>query len=67
MAQVFIDSLTKPSEIKALFQYKFAGKSPSAQRLHQTLAKDALKKRCYGFLNLVKKKTMLQICVVFSC
>ncbi|KAI8880196.1 farnesyl-diphosphate farnesyltransferase [Backusella circina FSU 941] len=55
MAQVFIDSITKPSEIKALFQYKFAGKSPSARRLQQTLAKDASKKRCYFYLNMTSR------------
>jgi hypothetical protein len=55
MLQAFLDSLTKPSELAALYKYKFAAKSASAKRLQQTLAKDASKKRCYDFLNMVKE------------
>lgn len=55
MLQAFLDSLTKPSELAALYKYKFAAKSAPAKRLQQTLAKDASKKRCYDFLNMVKE------------
>lgn len=52
MLQVFLDSITRPEELSALFKYKFAPKSASAQRLKETLARDASKKRCYDFLNM---------------
>ncbi|KAI8638358.1 farnesyl-diphosphate farnesyltransferase [Parasitella parasitica] len=55
MLQAFLDSITKPSELSALFKYKFAPKSASAQRLQQTLATDASKKRCYDFLNMTSR------------
>lgn len=55
MLQAFLDSLTKPSELAALYKYKFSAKSAPAKRLQQTLAKDASKKRCYDFLNMVKE------------
>lgn len=55
MLQVFLDSITKPAELQALYKYKFAPKSASAQRLAQTLAKDASKKRCYDFLNMTSR------------
>lgn len=57
MLQAFLDSITKPSELAALYKYKFAPKSSSARRLQQTLAKDASKKRCYDFLNMVRRET----------
>ncbi|KAG2235941.1 farnesyl-diphosphate farnesyltransferase [Thamnidium elegans] len=53
--QAFAASITKPSELHALYKYKFAPKSPSAQRLKQSLAQDALKKRCYEFLNMTSR------------
>ena len=59
MLQAFLDSITKPSELAALYKYKFAPKSSSARRLQQTLAKDAPKKRCYDFLNMVRKSACL--------
>lgn len=55
MLQAFLDSITKPSELAALYKFKFAPKSPSARRLQQTLAKDASKKRCYDFLNMTSR------------
>ncbi|EPB91696.1 bifunctional farnesyl-diphosphate farnesyltransferase/squalene synthase [Mucor circinelloides] len=55
MLQAFLDSITKPSELAALYKYKFAPKSSSARRLQQTLAKDAPKKRCYDFLNMTSR------------
>lgn len=62
MLKVFLDSITKPAELQALYKYKFAPKSASAQRLAQTLAKDASKKRCYDFLNMVRV-----LCIDFRC
>jgi farnesyl-diphosphate farnesyltransferase len=59
MLGVFLDSIAKPAELAALYQYKFAPKSASAQRLQQTLAKDASKKRCYDFLNMVNNYALV--------
>ncbi|KAI7903263.1 farnesyl-diphosphate farnesyltransferase [Cokeromyces recurvatus] len=55
MLQAILDSVTKPSELAALFQYKFAHKSPSAIRHQQSLDRDASKKRCYDFLNMTSR------------
>ncbi|KAI9476122.1 MAG: farnesyl-diphosphate farnesyltransferase [Benjaminiella poitrasii] len=55
MLQAILDSITKPSELSALFQYKFAPKSASATRHQQSLERDASKKRCYGFLNMTSR------------
>lgn len=64
--QVFLASITKPAELQALYKYKFAPKSASAQSLHRSLAQDALKKRCYEFLNMVKKKKKNSIFLCIS-
>ncbi|KAI8328289.1 farnesyl-diphosphate farnesyltransferase [Blakeslea trispora] len=55
MLQALLDSATRPSELAALFSYKFAPKSSSADRLKRALANDASKKRCYDFLNLTSR------------
>ncbi|OBZ88805.1 Squalene synthase [Choanephora cucurbitarum] len=55
MLQALLDSATRPSELSALFKYKFSPKSSSANRLKRALANDASKKRCYYFLNLTSR------------
>jgi farnesyl-diphosphate farnesyltransferase len=62
MLQVFLDSITKPAELQALYKYKFATKSASAQRLEQTLAKDAPKRQCYHYLNLASQMNIF-LCI----
>lgn len=61
MLQVFLDSITKPAELQALYKYKFAAKSASARRLEQTLAKDASKRQCYYYLNMVSLLIVIHI------
>lgn len=56
MLSVILNSITRPEELAALYQYKFAPKTDAQIRLQQTLAKDASKKRCYDFLNMVIMK-----------
>lgn len=53
MLNAFAQSITRPSEIQALFTYKFAPKSENIRRHRQSLTKDENKRRCYEFLNMV--------------
>ncbi|EIE80439.1 farnesyl-diphosphate farnesyltransferase [Rhizopus delemar RA 99-880] len=55
MLSVILNSITRPEELVALYQYKFAPKTDAQIRLQQTLAKDASKKRCYDFLNMTSR------------
>ncbi|KAG1145759.1 hypothetical protein G6F61_002148 [Rhizopus arrhizus] len=55
MLSVILNSITRPEELAALYQYKFAPKTDAQIRLQQTLAKDASKKRCYDFLNMTSR------------
>ncbi|KAI8394121.1 farnesyl-diphosphate farnesyltransferase [Radiomyces spectabilis] len=55
MLSAFLDSITKPAEIKALLNYKFSPKSENKRRHQQALAADASKKRCYDFLNMTSR------------
>ncbi|KAI8977072.1 farnesyl-diphosphate farnesyltransferase [Mycotypha africana] len=55
MLGVILESITRPSEVAALLQYKFAPKSSSTERLKQSLANDASKKECYKYLNMTSR------------
>ncbi|KAG2223681.1 hypothetical protein INT45_007259 [Circinella minor] len=55
MLNAFAQSITRPSEIKALFTYKFAPKSENIRRHRQSLTKDENKRRCYEFLNMTSR------------
>lgn len=61
---VFLDSITHPSEIKALLNYKFSSKSENKLSHQRALASDPRKKQCYYYLNMVtKKNTSLNVLV----
>ncbi|KAI8344683.1 farnesyl-diphosphate farnesyltransferase [Chlamydoabsidia padenii] len=55
MLSVFLDSITKPSEIKALLEYKFSASSRNKQSHQKALASDPAKKRCYNYLNMTSR------------
>ncbi|ORZ21101.1 farnesyl-diphosphate farnesyltransferase [Absidia repens] len=55
MMSVFLDSITKPSEIKALLSHKFSPKSENKLSHQRTLEADPSKKRCYDFLNMTSR------------
>lgn len=54
MLNALLQSATRPSELKALFWYKFAPKSENIRRHYENLTKDETKRRCYDFLNMVR-------------
>ncbi|KAI9257997.1 farnesyl-diphosphate farnesyltransferase [Phascolomyces articulosus] len=55
MLNAFAQSITRPSELKALFSYKFSPKSENIRRHRQNLTKDENKKECYHYLNLTSR------------
>ncbi|KAG0172947.1 bifunctional farnesyl-diphosphate farnesyltransferase/squalene synthase [Apophysomyces sp. BC1034] len=55
MLKAFSDSLTHPSELRALVAYKFSPKSENKARHQQILATDEPKKKCYDFLNMTSR------------
>ncbi|KAI9488419.1 farnesyl-diphosphate farnesyltransferase [Zychaea mexicana] len=55
MLNAFVQSITRPSELQALFSYKFAPKTENIRRHRQNLTKDENKKRCYDFLNMTSR------------
>ncbi|SAL94772.1 hypothetical protein [Absidia glauca] len=52
---VFLDSITHPSEIKALLDYKFSSKSENKLSHQRALASDPNKKKCYHYLNMTSR------------